>query len=74
MNMTKKTSEEVGRINRREKHKTGEIRVSTSTVVALFSKMALTGPRIAMVDMVFLAFFNSVSISAVGVDGARACL
>ena len=34
--------------------KTGEIKVSTSTVAALFSKMALTGQRIAMVDMVFL--------------------
>ena len=29
---------------------------STSTVAALFSKMALTGQRIAMVDMVFLVF------------------
>ena len=36
--------------------KTGEIKVSTSTVAALFSKMALTGQRIAMVDMVFLVF------------------
>ena len=34
----------------------GEIKVSTSTVAALFSKMALTGQRIAMVDMVFLVF------------------
>ena len=32
----------------------GEIKVSTSTVAALCSKMALTGQRIAMVDMVFL--------------------
>ena len=29
-------------------------KLSTSTVAALFSKMALTGQRIAMVDMVFL--------------------
>ena len=35
---------------------TGEIKVSTSTVAALFSKMALTGQRIAMVDMVLLVF------------------
>ena len=34
----------------------GEIKVSTSTVAALFSKMALTGQRIAMVDMAFLVF------------------
>ena len=34
----------------------GEIKVSTSTVAALFSKMALTGQRIAMVDMVLLVF------------------
>ena len=34
----------------------GEMKVSTSTVAALFSKMALTGQRIAMVDMVFLVF------------------
>ena len=37
----------------------GEIKVSTSTVAARFSKMALTGQRIAMVDMdlqVFPAF------------------
>ena len=34
----------------------GEIKVSTSTVAALFSKMALTGQRIAMVDLVFLVF------------------
>ena len=36
--------------------KTGEIKVSTSTVAALFSKMALTGQRTAMVDTVFLVF------------------
>ena len=35
---------------------TGEIQVSTSTVAALFSKMASTGQRIAMVDMVLLVF------------------
>ena len=29
----------------------GEVKVSTSTVAALFLKMALTGQRIAMVDM-----------------------
>ena len=34
--------------------RTGEMKVSTSTVAALFSKMALTGQRIAMVDMVLL--------------------
>ena len=35
---------------------TGEMKVSTSTVAALFSKMALTGQRIAMVEMVLLVF------------------
>ena len=35
----------------------GEIKISTSTVAALFSKMALTGQRIAIVDMVSLVFF-----------------
>ena len=34
--------------------RTGESKASPSTVAALFSKMALTGQRIAMVDMVFL--------------------
>ena len=34
----------------------GEIKVSTSTVAVPFSKMALTGQRIAMVDMVFASF------------------
>ena len=34
----------------------GEIKVSTSTVEALFLKMALTGQRIAIVDMAFLVF------------------
>ena len=33
---------------------TGEMKVSTSTVAALFSKMALTGQKIAMVEMVLL--------------------
>ena len=51
----------------------GEIKVSTSTVAALFSKMALTGQRIAMVDMVFLVLY-SISISTVGVDAATICL
>ena len=32
---------------------TGEMKVSTSIVAALFLKMALTGQRIAMVDMVW---------------------
>ena len=32
------------------------IRASTSTVAALFSRKALTGQRIAMVDMVLLVF------------------
>ena len=36
--------------------RTGEIKVSTSTVAARFSKMAFTGQRIAMVDMVLLVF------------------
>ena len=31
-------------------------KVSTSTIAALFPKMALTGERIAMVDMVLLVF------------------
>ena len=34
----------------------GETKLSTSTVAALFSKMALTGQRIAMVDMLFQVF------------------
>ena len=34
----------------------GEIKASTSTVAALFSKMALTGERIAMVGLVSLVF------------------
>ena len=50
-----------------------ENKVSTSTVAALFSKMALTGQRIAMVDMVLLGF-SSISISTVGVEGARVSL
>ena len=51
--------------------RTGETKVSTSTVAALFSKMALTGQRIAMVDMVFWLVFPSISLSTVGVDCAR---
>ena len=35
-----------------------EIKVSTSSVAALFLKVALTGQRIAMVDMVLLVFFQ----------------
>ena len=34
----------------------GEMKVSNSTVAALFSKMALTGQRIAVVGMVLLVF------------------
>ena len=52
---------------------TGEIKVSTSTVEALFSRVALRGQKIAIVDMVFLVF-TAISISTVGVDGARVCL
>ena len=51
----------------------GEFKVPTSTVAALFSKMALTGQIIAMVDMALLVFY-SIFISTVGVDGARVCL
>ena len=50
-----------------------EIKVSTSTVVALFSKMALTSQRIFMVDMVLLVS-PIFPISSVGVDGARISL
>ena len=35
---------------------TGNMKVSTSTVEALFSNIALTGQRIAMVDIVLLVF------------------
>ena len=42
--------------NTQFKKKPGEMKVSTSTVAALFSKMSLTGQRIAMVDMIFLVF------------------
>ena len=48
----------------------GEIKVSTSTVAAFFSKMASTGQRIAIVDMVLLVFrhvHNESMISTVGV-------
>ena len=41
---------------------TGEIKVSTSTVAALFSKMALTGQRIAMEDTVLLVFLQHCHI------------
>ena len=44
-----------GNRNRRNRF-SGETKVSTSTVAVLFSKMALTDQRIAMVDMVFLVF------------------
>ena len=37
-------------------HLTGEFKVSASTVAALLSKMAMTGQRIAMVDVVLLLF------------------
>ena len=39
-----------------KKDGTGEMKVSTTTVAALFSRMALTGQRLAMVDMVLLVF------------------
>ena len=58
--------------NRREKlvgaRITREIKVSTSTVAALFLKMALTSQRTAMVDMALLCLY-SMSTSTVGVDG-----
>ena len=38
--------------------KAWEMKVSTSTVAALFSKMALKGQRLAMVDMVLHLFFQ----------------
>ena len=50
----------------------GERKASTSTVAALFSKLVLTGQKIAMVDIVLLV--SSVIISIVGVDGARVTL
>ena len=37
----------------------GETKLSTSTIAALFSKMAEAGQRIAMVDMVVLVFTAS---------------
>ena len=52
-----------------ELHFSGARELSTSTVVALFSK----SHRIAMVDMVFLGFY-SISISTVGVDEATVFL
>ena len=48
----------------------GEMKLSTSTVAALFSRMALTGERIAYGRYGF-AIFPSISVSTVGVDGAR---
>ena len=39
-----------------QKTQPGKIKISTSTVAVLFSKMALTGQRIAMVDMVLPVF------------------
>ena len=42
------------------------MKVSTSTVAALFSKMALTGQRIAMVDMVLLVFQHFLVSRRVG--------
>ena len=52
---------------------TGEMKASTSTVAALFSKVALTGQIIAVVDMGF-ASFSSISTSTVGLDVARVSL
>ena len=49
---------------------TGETKLSTSTVAALFLKMALTGQRIAMVSLWFPSLY-SISISTVVVDEAR---
>ena len=46
------------------------MKVSTSTVAALFPKMALIGQRIAMVDMVLLVF-PALPYLPYGVDGAR---
>ena len=53
---------------------TREMRVPTSTVAALCPKMASTGQRTAMVDMVTYASFSSISIFIVGFDGARVSL
>ena len=44
-------------------------KISTSTVAALSSKMALTGHRVAMVVLVF----SNMSISTIGVEGASVC-
>ena len=49
-----------------------EMKVPAPTVADLFPKMALTGQRIAMVDMVVLV--DTTFHSTVGVDGARVCL
>ena len=52
-----------------------ETKVSTSTVAALFSKMALTGQRIAMVDMdASFPTMRYISISTVGMAGVRVSL
>ena len=48
------------------------MKVSTSTVAALFSKMALTGQRIA--GRYGFATFSSIFISTLGLDGARVSL
>ena len=47
-----------------------KFKVSTSTVAAVVSKVALTGQRIPMVDMVLLVV-SSISNSTVEVDGTR---
>ena len=52
---------------------TGEIKVSTSTVAALFSKMAFTGQKNRYGRYGFPSFY-SISMSTVGVDGVRVCL
>ena len=41
---------------KRKQGKDRGMKVSTSTIAALFSKMAVRGQRIAMVDMVLLVF------------------
>ena len=51
----------------------GEIKVSTFTVAALFSKNGLDRPENRYGRYGFASFY-SISISTVGVDGARVCL
>ena len=51
----------------------GETKVSTSTVAALFSKNGLDRPKNRYGRYGFPSF-NSISMSTVGVDGARVCL